>query len=623
MVSPNVVKKIPIAIGIKPSQPATFTNKTLDFGTGTGNVITNVPTSALQYNTISINNVPVQLGTNINLQVEGGSPIIDTDTTYSLSTTEESQGANLNLVAGGSGSGTESVLFRGGGNVAVTRLSDGNILISDGGALGGVAVTDESTSTLTNKTLDFAPGTGNFASNIPNDALANNYITINNENVALGSSVTIAGGGGGQGDPNAIETFTNKTISGSNNTLENIGNSSLSNSSITINGEVVSLGGSLTVNGLGNVTTTGEQDLSNKSLLAPIISDGRLIAGLYLGAGSGTTGTPGQVVKSTGTGVEWADEDRTLAIPLDFGAGISSSSGDTSFSGDNGTTISVDTSVIASLTGQQTLTNKTLTAPNLTGDLQIDGVSGATGETIVSDGNGGLAWGQSSGGGGGSFNGPASSTDDAILRYDGTTGDLAQNSLVTISDAGAITAPQAGSVIPFYFDSQFAFPSASQYHGAIAHSHSDGAMYYAHSNSWIRLANTSEVTLQSRFTVNATTGSIQPNGQGTDYPTITSAAKSYLLYKLEVNRAAWVRVYTSTAARGADSGRTIDEDPAPGSGVIAEVITTGADTVVFTPAVLGFNDESTPVDSIYLAVSNMSSSTGTVTTTLTLLKTEI
>ena len=67
----------------------------------------------------------------------------------------------------------------------------------------------------------------------------------------------------------------------------------------------------------------------------------------------------------------------------------------------------------------------------------------------------------------------------------------------------------------------------------------------------------------------------------------------------------------------------MDEDPAPGSGVIAEVITTGADTVVFTPAVLGFNDESTPVDSIYLAVTNMSSSTGSVTTTLTLLKTEI
>jgi hypothetical protein len=43
------------------------------------------------------------------------------------------------------------------------------------------------------------------------------------------------------------QTFTNKTISGSSNTLSNIGNSSLTNSSITINGSPVSLGGSVTI----------------------------------------------------------------------------------------------------------------------------------------------------------------------------------------------------------------------------------------------------------------------------------------------------------------------------------------------------------------------------------------
>lgn len=54
--------------------------------------------------------------------------------------------------------------------------------------------------------------------------------------------------------PNGItldgtQTLTNKTISGSNNTLTNIGNASLTNSSITINGSSVSLGGSTTVSG--------------------------------------------------------------------------------------------------------------------------------------------------------------------------------------------------------------------------------------------------------------------------------------------------------------------------------------------------------------------------------------
>lgn len=37
--------------------------------------------------------------------------------------------------------------------------------------------------------------------------------------------------------------------------------------------------------------------------------------------------------------------------------------------------------------------------------------------------------------------GPASATDNAIVRFDGTTGKLVQNSLVTISDGGAVTLP--------------------------------------------------------------------------------------------------------------------------------------------------------------------------------------
>ena len=56
-----------------------------------------------------------------------------------------------------------------------------------------------------------------------------------------------------------------------------------------------------------------------------------------------------------------------------------------------------------------------------------------------------------------------------------------------VNTPGAIIAPQAGSTIPFYFANQAAFPSASTYHGALAHSHSDGAMYFAHGGSWVRI----------------------------------------------------------------------------------------------------------------------------------------
>jgi len=47
----------------------------------------------------------------------------------------------------------------------------------------------------------------------------------------------------------STDTLTNKTISGSSNTLSNIGNASLTNSSITVNGTSVSLGGSVSVTG--------------------------------------------------------------------------------------------------------------------------------------------------------------------------------------------------------------------------------------------------------------------------------------------------------------------------------------------------------------------------------------
>ena len=45
------------------------------------------------------------------------------------------------------------------------------------------------------------------------------------------------------------------------------------------------------------------------------------------------------------------------------------------------------------------------------------------------------------------------------------------------------------AVIPFYYADQSSFPDATSYHGAIAHSHADGAMYFAHGGNWVKLAN--------------------------------------------------------------------------------------------------------------------------------------
>ena len=58
---------------------------------------------------------------------------------------------------------------------------------------------------------------------------------------------------------------------------------------------------------------------------------------------------------------------------------------------------------------------------------------------------------------------------------------------------GKITAPATDNVIPFLFADQAAFPAAADVHGAIAHSHADGAIYFAHAGAWHKLANDVDV----------------------------------------------------------------------------------------------------------------------------------
>lgn len=97
----------------------------------------------------------------------------------------------------------------------------------------------------------------------------------------------------------------------------------------------------------------------------------------------------------------------------------------------------------------------------------------------------------------------------------------------------------------------------------------------------------------------------------------------YGLYAIQTSVAAWVTIYSSVAARSADSTRDQNTDPLPGSGVIAEVITTGAQTIKLTPAAIGFSDETVPTNAIPIKIVNLSGDTTTITVTLTLLCLEV
>ena len=95
-----------------------------------------------------------------------------------------------------------------------------------------------------------------------------------------------------------------------------------------------------------------------------------------------------------------------------------------------------------------------------------------------------------------------------------------------------------------------------------------------------------------------------------------TAAKTYALHKIQTSHAAWVTLYVSDAARSADSSRTEAQDPNPGSGVIAEIITSDGAIQNITPGTIGWNDETTPTTDAYVKVVNKSGSTQTITVTL-------
>lgn len=127
-------------------------------------------------------------------------------------------------------------------------------------------------------------------------------------------------------------------------------------------------------------------------------------------------------------------------------------------------------------------------------------------------------------------------------------------------------------------------------------------------------------SLQSRATASESTGNMVNNAS--TYIDITSVAKTYALHMIETSQAAWVTLYTNTTARSNDSSRSEYTDPTPGSGVIAEVITSGQQVQEITPGVIGWNGESVLSDSVYAKVVNKSGSTANITVTLYFVKLE-
>ena len=143
----------------------------------------------------------------------------------------------------------------------------------------------------------------------------------------------------------------------------------------------------------------------------------------------------------------------------------------------------------------------------------------------------------------------------------------------------------------------------------------DVLTYDGTTSQWKSLAFTGG--LQTRTTVSVSQ-TIANNGISN---TSLTTPPTYALMKIQTSHAAWVTLYTSTVTRTNDAGRSQFTDPTPGSGVLTEVITTGSQTQLITPATVCFNE--TGSNTTYAKIVNLSGSTANLQVTLTYVALEV
>jgi len=187
-------------------------------------------------------------------------------------------------------------------------------------------------------------------------------------------------------------------------------------------------------------------------------SAGSVTASSFVGDGSGLTG-----ITAVGSGIEVRDNDSAVgtAATVNFGSNltVSALSGGicTITAGSNSDIIEDET---PQLGGNLDLNSKTINGSgniNITGSLRINGVS-----TFVN-------------------NIEAESSIDI-------TDDLNVGGITTF--VGQVRGASTGNLLPALFSTTGDLPSASTYHGAFAHVHSEGHGFFAHGGNWVQLLDT-------------------------------------------------------------------------------------------------------------------------------------
>ena len=260
-----------------------------------------------------------------------------------------------------------------------------------------------------------------------------------------------------------VSTLTNKTINGPDNTLTNIANGSLSNSTITVTGDsgstAIDLGDTLTVNGTANQITTAQSgDTLTLSLPSAITTPGSLtVTGNFTVQGTQTVvdSTTIEVTNSFTFEGTTSDDFETVLTVTDPTA-------------DRTVTIPDATGTIVLKDTTDTLTNKTIAAgSNTISGLVNANLSGSAGITNANLANSSLTIG-----------------DDAI-SLGGTQTTITNLSLDGAT--GTIDLTSSGNKLRFNFANTGSFPTASTYEGMFAYDIGGNNPYVADAGGWVKL----------------------------------------------------------------------------------------------------------------------------------------
>ena len=215
----------------------TLKNKTIS---GSDNTLSNIANASLTNSAITINGTSISLG--------GSATITAAAASVTVGTTTVASGTDTYILYNNAGTL---------GNVATTGT--GSVVRAGSPALTGTPTLAGATSGTIGLVATAIAGSNTLTLPAATDTLVARETT---------------------------DTLKNKSISGSDNTLSNIGNASLSNSAITINGTSISLGGSATITAAASSVTVGTTSVSGGTTTRVLYNNAGTL-GEYTVSGSG------------------------------------------------------------------------------------------------------------------------------------------------------------------------------------------------------------------------------------------------------------------------------------------------------------------------------------------------